>query len=112
MNSLCLCGCGKYPKFGNKYVNGHNNLKHGLQNTRLYHIWEAMKSRCNNLNNKKYKDYGGRGITVCDEWLEFIPFRDCALNNGYTENLQILSLMKNSILIVINLKSSIHTFPH
>ena len=89
MNSLCLCGCGEYPKFGNKYVNGHNNLKHGLQNTRLYHIWEATKQRCYNSNNKRYKDYGSRGIIICNEWLEFIPFRDWALGNGYKENLQI-----------------------
>ena len=48
-----------------------------------------MKQRCLNRQYHHYKDYGGRGITVCNEWLEFIPFRDWALNNGYTEGLQI-----------------------
>ena len=91
MNNTCKCGCGGYTKQGNSYINGHNisNLKHGLQNTRLYHIWEGMKSRCLNSNRKAYKNYGGRGIAICNEWLEFIPFRDWALNNGYAENLVI-----------------------
>ena len=48
-----------------------------------------MKNRCLNQKVKNYKYYGGRGITICDEWLEFIPFRDWALNNGHAEGLQI-----------------------
>src|SRR3990167_9233467 len=67
----------------------HKNIKHGGFGTRLYKIWEGMKSRCLNSNRKAYKNYGGRGITICNEWLEFIPFRDWALSNGYKENLQI-----------------------
>jgi hypothetical protein len=46
-----------------------------------------MKTRCFNKNQKHYKYYGGRGIKVCDEWLDFIPFRDWALKNGYWEGL-------------------------
>lgn len=45
-----------------------------------------MKSRCFNPNYSEYKDYGGRGITVCDEWLEYDGFRKWALENGYDEN--------------------------
>ena len=67
----------------------HKNIKHGGFGTRLYKIWEGMKSRCLNSNRKAYKNYGGRGITICNEWLEFIPFRDWALSNGYAEGLQI-----------------------
>ena len=48
-----------------------------------------MKQRVLNTKNHAYKDYGGRGITICNEWLEFIPFRDWALNNGYVDNLVI-----------------------
>jgi hypothetical protein len=48
-----------------------------------------MKQRCLNKNFKKYCDYGGRGIDICDEWLKFINFNDWAINNGYEETLTI-----------------------
>jgi hypothetical protein len=51
-------------------------LKHGQCQTRTYHLWESMIQRCNNANCKHYKNYGGRGITVCEEWKEFINFWD------------------------------------
>lgn len=44
--------------------------KHGLRNTRLWHVWAAMKQRCLNPRCKDYKDYGARGIAVCDQWKE------------------------------------------
>jgi len=65
------------------------NYKHGYKNTKLYRVWCDMKQRILNPSNRSYKDYGGRGITICNEWLEFIPFRDWALNNGYKESLFI-----------------------
>lgn len=48
-----------------------------------------MKKRCENPNNKRYIDYGGRGIKVCEEWHDFIVFYEWAINNGYSENLTI-----------------------
>ncbi len=51
----------------------HNNpnivliKKHGYYKHPLYTVWKNMKKRCYNKNNKQYKDYGGRGITICDE---------------------------------------------
>ena len=48
-----------------------------------------MKQRCQNPKFTHYKHYGGRGITVCPEWEEWIPFRDWALANGYQKHLQI-----------------------
>lgn len=64
--------------------------KHGGKKTRLYHIWEGMKSRCLNRAERSYKDYGGRGITVCEEWAQsFGAFRDWALANGYRDDLTI-----------------------
>lgn len=48
--------------------------KHGMARTRTYKSWEAMKIRCLNKSNKDYKYYGGRGITVCKEWLIFENF--------------------------------------
>ena len=40
----------------------------------LYTCWKSLRSRCNNPNNKNFKDYGGRGITVCEQWDDFIVF--------------------------------------
>lgn len=40
----------------------------------LYNTWEAMRARCNNINHKSYKDYGGRGIKVCSRWDDFLLF--------------------------------------
>ena len=83
----CQISNGKKAKFCKKHKK--NNYKHGGCDTRLYSIWDNLKNRCINPNRKDYKDYGGRGITICDDWLEFIPFRDWSLNNGYADNLEI-----------------------
>ncbi len=54
---------------------GNNNYYHGMCETIEYKTWTWMKSRCLNPNNKRYKDYGGRGITICKEWREdFLNF--------------------------------------
>jgi len=52
------------------------NRKHGLAGTPFYSVWYNMKSRCFNENVKEFKFYGGRGITVCKRWLNFINFKD------------------------------------
>lgn len=62
---------------------------HGETKTRLFKIWESMHERCERPKHKHYADYGGRGITVCEGWKEFIPFRDWANLNGYSENRSI-----------------------
>ena len=62
---------------------------HGGRRTRLYKIWEAMKRRCFNEKDKSYHRYGGRGITVCDEWIGFDKFRLWANSNKYEDNLTI-----------------------
>ena len=69
---------------------------HGESNTRLYSIWESMKARCYYKKHNKYKDYGGRGITVCEEWKNsFESFRDWALQNGYKDNLTLDRINNN-----------------
>lgn len=79
------CGCLKQ-----KIVKAGANRRHGGRNTRLYEIWRSMKQRCLNPNKSNYGRYGGRGITVCDEWQNsFELFRDWAILNGYSENLSI-----------------------
>jgi hypothetical protein len=66
------------------------NSQHYGRNTRLYTIWFKMKQRCNNKNDQAYNNYGGRGISVCDEWKNsFVEFRDWALANRYEDHLTI-----------------------
>ena len=60
---------------------------HGLGYTRLYSIWGSMKKRTTDINVTAYNDYGGRGITICDEWKnDFMSFYNWAMSNGYEEN--------------------------
>ena len=47
---------------------------HGMSKTHLHNVWLAMIARCGNKHNAKYKDYGGRGITVCERWYEFLKW--------------------------------------
>lgn len=71
----------------------HNSIKHNLSYSRLYNIRKAMIQRCCNPNNTNYDNYGGRGIVICDEWLNkkngFLNFYNWALLNGYKKNLTI-----------------------
>jgi hypothetical protein len=62
---------------------------HGLTNTSIYSVWCTMKQRCYNQNRKKYKDYGLRGIKICDEWQDAAIFAEWAFSNGYQKGLQI-----------------------
>lgn len=69
---------------------GKANTIHGDTDTRLYRIFHGMKDRCYNSKNKDYARYGGRGIKVCEEWLnDYITFKKWAINNGYQEDLAI-----------------------
>lgn len=63
---------------------------------KLFYVWWGMKTRCYNKNNKRYKDYGARGITVCDEWLsDFEIFYTWAINSGYGRGLSIDRINNN-----------------
>ena len=100
----CQCDCGKVtnPIPGIALRRGFNKscgcLRHdvsvtkgsllnkspGMYKSRIYHVWQNMKARCTNPKNKRYAQYGGRGITVCQEWLNsFETFCDWAMANGY-----------------------------
>ena len=63
--------------------------KHGLKNTRLYSIWCNMKKRTLNPKNKYYINYGGRGITICEEWLDVQNFYNWAMENAYSDELSL-----------------------
>lgn len=76
------CGC--------RTIEMKTNIKHGLYDTRIYQIYHDMKQRCYNKKCSYYYRYGGRGIKVCDEWVEsFLTFYSWAIQNGYDESLTI-----------------------
>ena len=75
------CGCLSAEKAGSRM------RSHSLSGTRLHGVWFGMKQRCLNPNNERYHKYGGRGITICDDWVHnFQAFYDWAMENGYDEN--------------------------
>lgn len=94
----CKCQCGNYKLIAKysltkrltvscgcrKYETTHGLIKHPV-----YRSWSNMKTRCNNINTDNYKDYGGRGITVYDEWNNFMAFYNWSIKNGYKEGLTI-----------------------
>lgn len=102
---ICKCDCGEIVsvpgeslKSGNtkscgcykSYVIANRNRTHNKTSTRIYTIWRAAKQRCYYEKDKRYRDYGGRGITICDEWLHnFQAFYDWAMANGYRDDLTI-----------------------
>lgn len=63
--------------------------KHGKWHHRMHRVWASMKQRCLIETHVAYARYGGRGITVCNEWLEFIPFMKWADANGYDDSLEL-----------------------
>lgn len=78
------CGC--YRPLSSK----GKKFKHGLSRTKIHRRWCMMIARCESPNMGGYKNYGGRGITVCDEWKEdFMSFYNWAMTHGYASDLQI-----------------------
>lgn len=81
------CGCGQKERAAEI---GHKNKTHGMRATRLHKIYTGMKQRCLNPNNNAYMRYGGRGITICNEWLSDITaFFKWAIENGYNDSLTL-----------------------
>lgn len=100
----CICDCGNVHFTTSERLNNGTvkscgclskelirlrNTSHGETDSRLHITWRSMKNRCSLTVKKVNPDYGGRGIKVCHEWQEFVPFRDWALANGYRDNLTI-----------------------
>lgn len=102
---LCQCDCGNTKTIlGSSLLNGSTlscgcynkelvkktNIKHNKSYSKLYKVWQGMKTRCYNKNFIYYCNYGGRGITICKEWLnDFEIFYKWAISNGYKEGLTI-----------------------
>lgn len=93
----CLCDCGNVCYYSCGNLRSGNNRScgclrnfHGESKNRIYNIWCNMKERCKNKNNPCYKNYGGRGIKICDEWdKNFKNFKKWSLENGYNDSLTI-----------------------
>lgn len=104
---ICECECGNQAVVSTKDLKrGHTNscgcyqkqraseakTKHGKsgEDNRLYRIWKGIKERCFNSNARYYSNYGGRGISICDEWRnEYLAFEAWALSHGYQDHLTI-----------------------
>lgn len=102
VNWLCNCECGNTTivrgcnlksgastSCGCERIENPNRRTHGGKHTRLYKIWKSMRTRCNNPNDANYVYYGGRGISICEDWSNFVNFRKWANENGYTDSLTI-----------------------
>lgn len=77
------CGCLQVES-------GKSNYKYGCRTNRLYRIWRGMKARCLNKKTPQYCFYGGKGISICEEWIhDFSKFQTWALSNGYSDELTI-----------------------
>jgi len=104
----CRCDCGNEVNVvGRSLTSGNTtscgcynrervveaNTTHGMSGQEktypVYVVWKSMFWRCENPNHKQYKDYGGRGIKVCDEWRNPVVFIDWALANGWRKGLSI-----------------------
>jgi len=98
----CICDCGNTTVVsGSNLKTGgvkscgclssrlHPIIKHGESGTTLYHTWCGIIARCENPNHPHYKDYGGRGIKVCDEWHEYLNFKDWVNSTRKDESLTI-----------------------
>ena len=104
----CKCICGNYCSIeAYKLKTGHTKscgclgelnrktlykkfIKHQKINTKLYRTWQNMKRRCDTPSSNSYKNYGGRGIKVCDKWKnDFMSFYNWAMENGYRDDLTI-----------------------
>lgn len=96
-NKVYLCRCphcgNEFQTFASDYYNNRNGCKCKLvkqNNPRLYSIWINMKTRCYNPKIREYKDYGGRGIKICEEWRNsFKAFYEWSISNGYSDTLSI-----------------------
>ena len=83
------CGCLRREttaERGKKNATHHESHNH---RTRLYTIWFGMRQRCNNPNKESYGYYGGKGVSVCDEWNDYKTFKDWAINHGYQDALTL-----------------------
>jgi len=101
----CLCDCGNITVVNGSMLRNHKIrscgclkdeltskrfTKHGLTHTLLYDVWIKIKSRCCNIRDKDFHNYGGRNITIFNDWQhDFLSFYNWSITNGYKEGLTI-----------------------
>ena len=86
-SGLCRV-CGYLKGSETRTIHGESP-RPGKNSSRLYGIWAGMRVRCNDPRNHNYGCYGGRGISVCDEWSDYLTFKEWALSHGYRDDLTI-----------------------
>ena len=101
---ICKCDCGNTKSVQSTHLRSgattscgcyhkerasQANKTHGLTRSSLHNRWKAIRQRCNNPNDPRYKDYGGRGITLCPAWDDFEAFAKWAEENGYEPGMQL-----------------------
>lgn len=101
---ICRCSCGNTKEIiGSSMKNGSTKscgclhietnkkqfTKHGDYLSKLYTVHRAMLQRCTNLNHKHFHLYGGRGISICHQWMDFLVFKQWAITHGYQESLSL-----------------------
>lgn len=104
----CVCDCGNVTYVPGKSLRSGNtkscgcmsidhsterivalNTTHGLSDSRIYRVWNQIHRRCEYEKSVSWQYYGGKGVTVCDEWKDFEQFCDWAMENGYEDGLTI-----------------------
>ncbi len=94
----CRCDCGNEPVvFACNLARGNSKScgcetkakTHGKSSTRLYKVWSSMKHRCGNSDNPYFHNYGGKGVSVCQEWMDYEVFYQWAIKSGYKKGLTI-----------------------
>lgn len=105
----CRCNCGKVKKVRADHLKKgetrscgclqkdarKRKATHGMSKSRLYNTHNHIKNRCNNIKDKSYKYYGGKGITICKEWTIFENFYEWAIRSGYNDTLTIERIDNN-----------------
>ncbi|MBN2980114.1 hypothetical protein [Cohnella algarum] len=89
MGKIYAQSCGCLQREAASLIGKGAMFKHGDASAKLYRVWAAMKSRCQNPKTAAYKDYGGRGIRVCAEWDDYESFKEWALQTGYDGQLTL-----------------------
>lgn len=88
--SYCSAHYSRFLRHGSALGGALDRVNHGLRNTRQYSVWHGIKQRCLNPNDPAFRNYGGRGIELCDEWKHsFMSFYSWAMKNGYQDDLTI-----------------------
>lgn len=104
---LCKCDCGNYKNVRKCNLTGNVTFScgclqkeavskvlktHGKSKTKIYKVWASMNQRCTNESYSEYKCYGGKGISVCNDWKKFENFYKWAIENGYKESCEKYSI--------------------